>query len=104
MTDLMNLKAPTYALAATTSSQTISLSKNDATSLNVIVKNSTTGIIAVTSGVGSATAVIPTTSPLNVSVFLPGEVGSYQKNPADDTIAIIAAVAGNVYVQVGPGT
>jgi hypothetical protein len=101
----MNLNSPSYALAATTSSTSVTLTQSDANQTSLVIYNSGTSAVFLVSGYAPApTAVIPTSAPLNGKMIAPGATVTFSKNAGDLYLSGISASGTNtLYISLGSG-
>ena len=93
--EAFTLGGPTVSIAATTATANVAYIPSFG---RVRIVNATTGLIYVKSGIGVGTVAATTDTPM-----LPSAVETFSV-PANHTyIAVIAAVAGNVFFTVGDG-
>lgn len=95
----------TIAIAATTSSQSATFTNVQAVNAgSVMVANTSTGVIFVAFGTGAATATVATGTESTTSIPVPaGAIMVLTKGKSVDTVAVIASIAGNVYLSCGVG-
>ncbi len=102
---MQNLNFPTYNLAATTTSQSITLSPQHVPNNFVSISNMGASSLFVQSGTGAVTAVYPASSLTaftNGAVIPANSTLEFKKNPNHETLAIIrSAGTGDVSIKVG---
>jgi len=94
--------SPTILLAATSSSGSITIPEHSRNTREVVIYNAGSVDVFITSGTGSATAAVPTSTISNNVPIPAGQSYTMNKMPDHNVIAAITSTGtANVYITVG---